>query len=283
MNLIANMPVRNADWVLGLSARAALQWCDSLVLFLHACVDRSAEIARKVAGEYPDRVQVLTEDNPKWLEMDYRQRMLDYSRGLGATHIAIADADEVLTGNVLGSIRGMIESAPAEAVSASPLYNLRSGIEQYHSNGIWGYRRVPVAFQDAPHLHWTGDRWHHREPMGSVAGGHLLMPHGAGGLMHLWGASERRLKAHHAHYKLSERERWPQKSIAEIDGMYSLAVRGGDQWIFAPVPDEWWEPYSPWMGSLDLNAEPWEEAECRKILARSPGIERGLDLFGVVA
>ena len=102
--------------------------------------------------------------------------------------------------------------------------------------------------------------------------------------MHLWGASERRLRAHHAHYKLSERLRWPGKSVADIDQMYSWSVYGpGEEWkrwTFALVPD-WWRTYSDLMAHLDVDAEPWEEAECQKILAGNPGIDSGLDLFGV--
>jgi hypothetical protein len=43
MKLIGLMPVRGEDWILGLSARAALMWCDELVILLHSCTDRINE------------------------------------------------------------------------------------------------------------------------------------------------------------------------------------------------------------------------------------------------
>ena len=282
------MPVRNADWALGLTARVALLWCDSLVVLLHACEDRSAEIVSDISDEHPGRVRILVEPSSIWDEMNYRQRMLDASREMGATHIAIVDADEILTGNLIETVRDKIAAAPQNCISMLPLYNLRGRHDRYHANGIWGERQVTMAFADAPHLHWTGDRWHHRDPMGAHPHGWLLLPQGAGGVMHLWGASERRLRAHHAHYKITERLRWPGKPVSEIDRIYSWAIHGPNdeaiRWAFAPTPAEWWDPYSDLMRYLDVNAEPWEEAECRRILAaHDRGRFHGLDLFGVAA
>ena len=145
-----------------------------------------------------------------------------------------------------------------------------------------------MAFADAPHLHWTGDRWHHREPMGAHPHGWPMLPQGAGGVMHLWGASERRLRAHHAHYKLTERLRWPGKSAIEIDSAYSWAIHGpGNEargWRFAETPSGWWCPYAGLMQHLYVDADPWEELECRRILAEHGHAQfAGLDLFGVAA
>lgn len=285
MKLIANMVARNASWVLGLSARVAIRWCDSLVLMLHACTDRSAEIAAEIETENPGRLKVLVESNPLWNEMAYRQRMLECSRAMGATHIAIVDADEVLTGNLVAHAHEMVRTAPPHRILACPIYNLRGSIHQYHANGIWGNRRTAIAFEDAPHFGWHGDGFHHREPMGEYLETFQLVPHGFGGVMHLWGASERRLKAHHAHYKLTERQRWPEKPISDIDSVYSWSIHGrnGDAkiWTFDSVPAEWWEPYSDLMQHLGVDSDPWEERACREIVACNPGINRGLDLFGV--
>ncbi len=59
MNLACTMPCRNEDWVLALSARAALMWCDALVLYLHACTDRSLDIASEIQNENPGRVSII--------------------------------------------------------------------------------------------------------------------------------------------------------------------------------------------------------------------------------
>lgn len=113
---------------------------------------------------------------------------------------------------------------------------------------------------------------------------------GAGGVLHLWGANERRLRAKHALYKMVETIRWPHKSRAEIDRLYNLAFlpAAGPQfeqrWHFAEVPFEWWLPYQHLLPYLDLAATPWQEEECSR-LHTLHGARRfeGLDLFGVCA
>src|SRR5690348_12957855 len=102
MKLIGLMPVRNEAWCLGLTLRVALMWCDEVVVFLHACTDRSFEIVREIREEAGvDRVALSVYSNPIWNEMLHRQWMLLQARDHGATHIAIIDADEILTGDLL--------------------------------------------------------------------------------------------------------------------------------------------------------------------------------------
>src|SRR5580658_3305586 len=95
------MPVRNEAWVLGLSARVALMWCDELVILLHACTDATSDIVRGLIQEFSERINPIWDRDPTWDEMAHRQTMLESARWCGATHIAIIDADEVLTGNLI--------------------------------------------------------------------------------------------------------------------------------------------------------------------------------------
>ena len=300
MKLIGLMPVRNEDWCLGLTARAALMWVDELVIGLHACTDRSETILYDIQlNEAKERLNYVDLPGDQWTEMSHRQMLLEAAREGGATHIAMIDADEILTGNLIGasilSLHNQIEHCGASHIFQIPLYNLRHGIQQYHSNGLWGSRIVSVAFADDPALHWAGDRFHHREPMGKRLTGFTPINQGdGGGVMHLWGASERRLLAKHAMYKVTERLRWPDKDVREIDRTYSMCVKGAvqqfrpftiresDLWNFNVVPSSWWEPYAHLMQYLDVDREPWQEAEVRRIVAEH-GREKfsGLDLFGL--
>ena len=289
MNLVGLMPCRNEDWILGLSARVALMWCDSLVILDHASTDRTAEIIWDLVKEYGGRVEWRRAPDPMWAEMAHRQAMLSEARELSATHIAIVDCDEMLTGNLLNSIRGHVEAAGSNMLML-PGYNLRGGLNRYHSNGVWGNRWFSTAFKDNPHANWSGDKFHSREP-GGITWGHVEpVKQGEGGILHLWGASERRLRAKHALYKLVERIRWPGKPVAEIDRMYSLAIHGDatndaygtpKTWGYSPVPPEWWD--AELRHYIDVDAVPWQEAECRKLLEQH-GTDKfiGLDLFGVI-
>jgi hypothetical protein len=289
MRLIGMMPCRNEDWVLGLSARAALMWCDALVILNHASTDRTSEIIYELRIEFPGRVHSFPTRDEQWHEMDHRQALLDFARSFVPTHLAIIDADEVLTGNLLDDIRAVVEAMPPGWMLQLPGYNLRGGLDRYHANGIWGQRWFSVAYVDDKRLGWSGDRFHQREPGGAFALRWMQrFGQGRGGVMHLWGASERRLRAKHAAYKMIETLRWPNKPKAEIDQLYSLAFvpaanRNFEQeWRYADVPKEWWQPYGALRSSVELEAVPWQEEMCRKLLAEhGAGRFAGLDLLGV--
>jgi hypothetical protein len=288
MRLIGMLPCRNEDWVLGLSARAALMWCDALVILNHASTDGTWEIVRELNHEFPDRVFLGVNADPNWQEMEHRQGLLDAARHYGATHLAIIDADEILSGNLLNSIRTHIETMAPGWILQLPGYNLRGGLDRYHANGIWGQGWFSTAFGDDPRLNWSGDRFHQREPGGLAMRQHRPIMQGQGGIMHLWGASERRLRAKHAAYKMIETLRWPSKSKQDIDRLYNLAfvpsanMQFEQNWRYAEVPAEWWAPYSDLRTCVKLDSIPWQEEMCRTLHVEH-GAERfsGLDLFGV--
>jgi hypothetical protein len=289
VNLTGCMPVRNEDWVLGLSARVALMWCDQLIVLEHHCIDNTHKILFDLTLEFQNRVTVIRDPDPAWDEMTHRQRLLGVAREKGATHIAIVDADEVLTANLVDSVRVMVERGGFNGMMNLPGYNLRRGLYQYHENGIWGERWFATVFQDSPLLSWQGDQFHHRTPFGKKFQSYNPVPQGAGGVMHLWGASERRLVAKHALYKMTEVLRWPAKDHKEVDREYNQAImptanlRFDQNWNLAPVPKEWWDGYGHLMHYLNVDGMPWQEAEIWR-LWKEHGPERfaGLNLFGLV-
>lgn len=284
MHMIAMMACRNEDWVLGTSVRVALEWCDSIVILDHASTDDSAAIIEDLKQEHGSRIIRLWTSDSSWDEMEHRQKMLDAARSEGATHLAIVDADEILTANCWKHVRAMADMMRAGQLIQLPGYNLRGSIDRYHANGIWGNRWFSTIFMDNPRLGWHGDRFHHREPMGVPLSPYRPLMQGQGGIMHLWGADERRLKAKHALYKMTETLRWPDKRRSEINKLYSLAfypsldLRFDQTWRYADVPADWWAHRE----HLRVDGEPWQESECRK-LWQEHGATRfaGLNLFGV--
>ncbi len=290
MKLIAIMPCRNESWILGLSARAVLKWADELVILDHCSTDDSVKILFEVSREHPGRVSVITEVDPEWQEMRHRQRLLDAARHFNATHIAIVDADEVLSGNLLPSIRHLISATPGGADFQLPWLCLRGSIHNQHASGVWAEQHVSMAFVDDPVYHWTareGYDFHHRQPCGPAMRPYRPVRHG--GLMHLQFVSDRRLRAKQALYKCTEVLRWPgREPVRAVDERYNLAVYGAYRKSdaahdLAPVPPEWWHWHEDLMQYLDIDAEPWQEREVKRLWAEH-GAEKfaGLDLFGVV-
>lgn len=293
--IIAIMPCRNSAWVLGLSARALLMWCDEIVFLDHASTDDTFAIMAQVDREHRGRVFRIAEEHQEWREMSHRQRLLMQARFRQATHIVTVDDDEVLTGNLMPRMRELVLATPPGRILQIPWLCMRGGIDQVQTGGIWGDQDVSVGFEDAPECHWAargGYDFHHRHPMGRAQVPHKPIGSRRYGLMHLQFSSERRLRAKQALYKMTEVLRWPDREPVEaVDRRYNLAVYGvyadGEHDPHAldtvAAQADWWPPYSHLMGHLDLNAEPWQESECRRLWAQH-GAEKfkGLDLFGVV-
>lgn len=294
MKIVATMPMRNEQCFIGLTLRALLMWVDEVVLLDHASEDRSAEICRAIAEEHPGRLHVLSEDHPEWQEMRHRQRLLELARWLGATHIAMVDADEVLTGNLLGSIRDIFATLKPGHVLKLPWICLARELDRYYASGPWSGAWVDCGFGDTPAAHWAarnGYDFHHRPPMGGawqplLKGSQPVEQFGAG-LMHLQFLDARRLRAKQALYKMTEVLRWPgREPVSVVDARYNHAVYGSD-----PTKQKrgvvdlasWWSPYADLMDHLDLSIAPWQEAECRRLWMEYPGRFTGLDLFGVAA
>jgi len=286
MKLVAVMPVRNEDWVLGLSLRAVLMWCDAAVVLNHCSTDKTAAILAEIAKE-TGRVQIIEEHDPVWREMAHRQRLLETARSAGATHIATIDADEVLTGNLLPRIRRWIEELTPAGVLVTPLPCLWGSIDQYRSDpsafGIQFQQRCCVAFRDDRKVCWRthkGYDHHARAPFGSRIAA-IPVRGRDGGLMHLQFVSRRRLVAKHALYKVNERLRWPDRDVRLIDCLYSMAPDETGLRT-APVPLDWWRPYLELLRYLHVDREPWQEAEVRRLVAEHGRSKfAGLNLFGV--
>lgn len=277
------MPVRNEQWVLGLSARAALEWCDQLVCLLHKSTDGSREILEQI-GRETGKVRIMSTDDEQWREMEHRQSLVSAARNYGATHIALVDADEVICADSLPRIR---EAAGALRVGQClnvNMYCMWRGIHQYRIDpaSVWSNRRdLALVFRDAGALSFAatdGYQHHARAPRNAKP-----VHDSAFGVMHLQFADWRRLTAKHALYKVRERIDYPYKSVAEIERLYNLAL--DERGLVAKYsPRQWFERYQEkdWMTLLDMADTPWQEAEARRLYAtKEPAYFTGLDLFGV--
>jgi len=282
MNLTAIMPARNEAWVLGLSARAALTWCDSIVILDHASEDETIAIVCALMDDFPERVHFISEPSPVWNEMNHRQRLLDFAREIGATHIAPVDADEVLAGDMLADIRGHIEALRPGQMLSCKMRNLHRSIDRYRSdNSPFGSMAgTMLAFADSTGLSWAprnGYQHHQRSPRGSYQGPCIE----GGGIMHLQFASWDRLTAKQSWYQCMERVKYPTKPRHELARAYGLSMDETGLET-SEVPAAWWHPYEAHMQYLDVSVEPWHKAEITRMFAEH-GAEyfSGLNLIGI--
>ncbi len=284
MKLVALMPARNEEWILRLSARVALMWCDHLVLLDHASTDATPEIMAEVAAEHPARVTILTETDHTWSEMSHRQRLLDAGREEGGTHFALVDADEILVASALESVRDEVDGLLPGRMLSAPMWPIWGDLEHVRSDAcVWTRSMLTLAFCDRGDLHWAqrddGYEHHHRGPYGAEIPA-LQVTDLRVSVMHLQFADLRRLRAKHAHYKIQEILRWPgREPVWAVDRRYSQALdeRGLQR---RPCPAAWWEGYD--RTQIDLGGEPWQESAVA-LLREQHGEEmlEGLELWGV--
>lgn len=287
--IVAILPCRNSGWILGLSARALMMWCDSIVILDHASNDSTPQIITDLRAEYSGRVVNLRKGDAVWAEMSHRNTLLEIAREeFSPSHIVIIDDDELIAGNLLPRIRQMVEATPRGAVLQLPWVQLKGSINTYISSGMWSQQCASTAFPDDPAYCWAarnGYDHHNRHPMGKPHVQHMPLGRNAktGGIMHLQMASDKRLRYKQAHYVMAcETLRYPgRKTPRELNAMYGPTVYAPGSTL-SLVPAEWWNGYEHLMKYLDVDAEPWQKSECQR-LWKEHGPERfaGLDLFGV--
>lgn len=267
MRIVGLVRARNERWILSHSARVALSWCDELVLLNHVSVDGTMELALQLAAE-TGRVHVLHDPDPRWHEMAQLNRMLATARYAGATHVAIVDADEVLTANLVPVIRGYADLLEAGEVLRVPWHNCWRSCDVYRDDlSKHGKQRVSLVFRDQPRLHWPEvEQYNHRSPVGIWAEKLWPAERGGGGVMHLQRVVWARAVARQRLYKIREVLEHPgAEPIEVIDARYSSSLTE-DGAVLKPVPEAWWA-HGLDRGLIDLEAVSWEAAEAERLLA----------------
>lgn len=281
MKLVGLMLARNEEWVIGCSLRAALEWCDAVVVIDHASTDDTGKIIVDIAFEYEGRV-ILHKwpETEHWEEMFVRQKSLEIGRAFGGTHFAIVDCDEVLTANNIQYVRNWFSNLASGAVLDLPMIAPWKSLDYYSPNtrGI-----ITLGWHDMPGMGWAprGEEkyhYHNRPPHGMTC--RYAIEDIVGGVFHLQWASIGRVEWKHIHYMMSERIRWgyPIDQINEKYHWWNQPPHGED---LQHVPSEWWAGHR--RALIHLHNTAWYEAECKRLVAKyGKDAFDGLDLFGWV-
>lgn len=302
MKIVGLMLARSEEWVIGLSLRAALLYCDEVVVLDHHSDDCTPRLVHEIKDQYPGRVGYIIDPTPHWDEMDQRQRTLDVGRERGGTHFVIVDADEVLTSNLLPRARQIVESCPEGRCLALPMVATYHSLSVRRVDWVWGHAsRLTWCFRDNGGLSWRaasdGYQHHQRVPLGAPPRPELAVEGmTAGGVFHLQYVTRRRLEEKAVFYKVMEVVRWPARtSVAELNHKYDWTLREGGSGDpkdtpkdVHHVPDDWWSEYRArgWMRHLNVEAESWQAREARRLWAhyqpQFPERFRGLKTYGVI-
>lgn len=284
MKIVATMLVRNEEWVLRASLRTALKWADEVVVLDHGSTDSTADILSRAFADTGRVFNRFISAGPSWEEMDLRQELLVWARTRGATHVALVDADEVITENLVPMVRAWAEALEPGAQLRLPMIAPWDGLDHYRDDDSgWAHAHSFILVCDQPTVHWKPDKagyqLHHRQPYGSDKVSQPIGDKRLGGFLHLQWACWRRLLAKHAWYQCTERLRYPKKVTKQIRVQYTQAPKDRTP-SRTPVPASWWDPETKAL--IDLGHVPWHEEEVRQLVRKHGRREfMGLELWGL--
>lgn len=265
MKIVGVMLCRNESWIIGASIPAALRWVDHLVFVDHSSTDNSVEIAKR----HGDRVSIYSwSETEKWSEMAMRQFSLVKAREHGATHIAIIDADEILTANLDDKIREHFSHLEPCEVIEVPMLAMRALDVYQDDETVWSHAWLTLGFRDAERLTWKptedGYDFHQRPPKGCTYPKRFVKSKDDGGVMHFQFSNRRRLVSKHWCYAYTEWVRWPlRRTKSELNKLYSMALERPQH--LGALPQEWWGNRE--KREIKLDGTPWHDDELRRLIS----------------
>lgn len=282
MSIIGLCHTRNDDWCIGYTARVACQWVDKLLVYAHACVDRTVDILEQVKRENSGKVCVYIDPDPEWREMHHRQFMLEWARQLKATHIAIIDSDEAITANLITEMPKLVKMTPRGEILSLNGIQLWDGAHLYRFDGRFT-AKFSLAFVDDPIYNWRprgqSQYQHHCRPPQPLTQG--WCPNVEGGILHFQFARLNALRHKQLLYEMRETLLWPEQGNAAIARKYSWWAERSGRPMLSKVPDSWMVQWL--MKHLDLtDGYTWYEAEVNKLIKQHGKDEfAGLNDFGL--
>ncbi len=280
MKIVCGITARNEDWCLGFTARAALMWCDELIVLDHCSTDSTAEIVRGI-----DRASVIKAADPVFHPLRFYAQLMEAAISRGATHMAMLDADELISANLVGSIRQHVEALPHDGsvldmpwIPVMPDFAVDTVSNRAHL-------RTGIVWQLAPGLtyqHVTDQEYDiHRSRLPVNRGPLVPMVHSIddGGLLHLQYLDNRRLRAKQVLWKMMEMTRWPGRAVQSINAYYDCSVH--DLSPSKLIPDNWLYLYGDLLQYLHLGEESAAEKEIKALWQQDSSRFVGINTLGL--
>lgn len=280
MKLVCCITAHNEDWVIGLTARAARLWADEVIVLNHASTDNTQQVLEDAKTDVGD-ILILNNPNPTFTPLEFYRQLVNQAWLRGATHVAILDADEILSASLLPSLReevGALSVNSAFEVPWVPIGGTLGSLIQHDRAlrtgfvfSVCGPLPYPELHEETYNLHYS------RLPVTVTRFRPSSVP---GALLHLFYLDERRLQAKELRWKMMEMLRWPgRRSAAWLNDYYDHAVY--TKAAAVPLPDDWWT-YQHLEKYMRIGGESAIEKEVKKLWTEHSGQFTGLNTFGIV-
>lgn len=274
MKLVGLMVARNDAWILELSVKAALKWCDSVIVVNAGSKDRTQDVLLHLVKEHSDQLfSVLAPNGDK--NSDLMQLALDEARTKGATHIAILSPNEILTSNVI-CLRDVILTLELSTMVVLPSLFCWKNAQYYRDDtSTWSRIDVPVAFKDSAGISWKGTTDLERAPRGFQWTTLRPVQRSAGGVVNLENVHWQRALAKHCLGEMKEilkRPSWKTpKSVQKIHPLDEVGIR------LSKIEDEWYEGYKSLFKLVSTAERSFYEDEVSRVFQ-----EHGQEMFSEI-
>ena len=263
--LFALIPVYNDEWVIGFSARAALRWCDGIVLLDRGSTDRSMDIIQEIASDHPDQVSILIDYNKDKKDSEILEPMLREAEEKGATHIVVLSAHEILSSNLF-RIRDEILGFPEGNAFRIPYIRCWKGFDFHRTDRpFWGGQLIPFAFRSSPTFHYKSSSGSERLPWGPQWIQTSPVREDQGGLLDLENVFWRRSRAK---YYWKEMQRVIKKPDWKRKVASGICMLDEANMKIAPIREEWWDGYTDIIGNIDMSEISFYEKEVTRLIER---------------
>ncbi|MDD2807882.1 MAG: glycosyltransferase [Patescibacteria group bacterium] len=158
--ITAHTLVKNEENFVGYAIRSVIDFVDQVIVFDTGSTDRTVEIIKQLAGEYPEKI-VFEEKGEcdKQRHTELRQEMLDRTT---TDWFMILDGDEVWTKRGTEEVKKIINENNTVECLVAPFYLCVGDIFHYSRRGLYDiYGKKghfsPKIYKKIPGIHWFGD------------------------------------------------------------------------------------------------------------------------------
>lgn len=144
MNSIVVLPVKNEGWILEKTLQCLSLWADFIIIADQNSTDQTLEIASRF-----EKVQIIRNE-AKFHTSSVRKLLLDEARKIKGVNLIFSfDADEVPTGDIIGSIESIKAGLkPGDALELQWINLWRSSNMYRDDNSVWSNSWKVFGFVD---------------------------------------------------------------------------------------------------------------------------------------
>lgn len=280
--IIGLIPARNEAGVIKQCLQALSLYTDAIVYLDDASDDNSVEVVESIAAEC--KVQKIIKKTV-WLrdEPADKNALLEAGRALGGTHFIVIDADEMFTANCLEDnfLRTRILALqPGERLMLNWLHFWKSP-SHYRCDAAWQKRCKDFVFCDDGICSYNSEFIHTNRTPTNLSGRVLTIEGDTYGMLHFQFLNWSNVVIKQSWYKILERIKTPEKSIAAINQRYQFSMDDSDV-VVREVPSAWVKGYGFYDASVFDVQEQWRSAQMRQWIKQyGRDYFQGLDFWGL--